>query len=126
MKPTPKPKLKTFLVWTLLFLVFFALLQLTGDGPKGAGSFADFVHWQTDLLASPDGRRQRSFWEERLAGAPHVLDLPTDWSRPPRFTYHASGVPCEQATFVVCARSAHPTPTRDVPFCPAGDVPNGT
>ena len=61
--------------------------------PKSS-DYADFVRWQADLLAGPGGQRLRSFWKQHLEGVPHVLELPTDRSRPPSFTYRAGGVPC--------------------------------
>ncbi len=51
--------------------------------PPLARSYRDFVRWQADMLAGPEGERLWSYWERQLAGVPSVLDLPTDRPRPP-------------------------------------------
>ncbi len=45
--------------------------------------YADFSRWQRDWLAGEELERQLGYWRRRLAGAPEVLDLPTDLPRPP-------------------------------------------
>ena len=45
--------------------------------------YADFVRWQTDMLAGPDGERLWDYWKKQLAGPLPVLRLPTDRPRPP-------------------------------------------
>ncbi|MET0395230.1 MAG: non-ribosomal peptide synthase/polyketide synthase, partial [Longimicrobiaceae bacterium] len=44
--------------------------------------YADFAAWQRAWLDGPVLDRQLDFWRERLAGAPPVLELPTDRPRP--------------------------------------------
>src|SRR5688500_5957089 len=44
--------------------------------------YADYAVWQREQLAGEVLDRQLSYWKERLAGAPTVLDLPTDRPRP--------------------------------------------
>jgi hypothetical protein len=44
--------------------------------------YADFAHWQRNWLAGEVLRRQTTYWREQLAGAPAVLELPTDRPRP--------------------------------------------
>jgi amino acid adenylation domain-containing protein len=56
--------------------------------------YSDFVRWQTELLASPEGERLDAYWERQLAGVPPVLDLPADRPRPPLFTHRGGAVPC--------------------------------
>jgi acyl-CoA synthetase (AMP-forming)/AMP-acid ligase II/acyl carrier protein len=51
--------------------------------PPLVHEYADFVRWQRRHLASPAGDRLWAYWRQRLAGAPFVLDLPTDRPRPP-------------------------------------------
>ncbi|HYU33672.1 MAG TPA: condensation domain-containing protein, partial [Thermoanaerobaculia bacterium] len=46
---------------------------------EGAKDYADFVAWQEELLAGPEGERLWSYWRERLAGLPD-LDLPLNRS----------------------------------------------
>ncbi|MEU5950613.1 amino acid adenylation domain-containing protein [Micromonospora sp. NPDC047465] len=44
--------------------------------------YPDFAAWQRAYLTGPVLERQLGYWRERLAGAPLVLDLPTDRPRP--------------------------------------------
>jgi amino acid adenylation domain-containing protein len=53
--------------------------------PQGL-QYADFVHWQADLLAGPRGERLWDYWREELAGV-RDLDLPVDRPRPPVQTW---------------------------------------
>lgn len=62
--------------------------------PPVASNYADFVNWQAKLLASEQGERLGTYWEQQLAGAPHVLELPTSRQRPARFSSRAGVVPC--------------------------------
>ncbi len=45
--------------------------------------YADYAAWQRAWLAGGSLERQLGWWRERLAGAPRVLELPTDRPRPP-------------------------------------------
>jgi amino acid adenylation domain-containing protein len=44
--------------------------------------YADFAVWQREWLASGAFEQQLAYWRAQLAGAPAVLDLPTDFHRP--------------------------------------------
>jgi amino acid adenylation domain-containing protein len=44
--------------------------------------YADYAAWHRTRLAGPERARQVEFWRARLAGAPVLLDLPTDRPRP--------------------------------------------
>ncbi len=44
--------------------------------------YADYALWQRDWLQGDALDAQRSWWREHLAGAPPVLELPTDFPRP--------------------------------------------
>ncbi|MCA0402159.1 MAG: amino acid adenylation domain-containing protein, partial [Proteobacteria bacterium] len=50
--------------------------------PPLAIQYADFAAWQREWLAGPELARQLAYWTDRLAGAPAVLNLPTDRPRP--------------------------------------------
>jgi amino acid adenylation domain-containing protein len=50
--------------------------------PEPAAPYADFVHWQNDLLAGPQGQRLWSYWQETLSGELPVLDLAHGRPRP--------------------------------------------
>jgi NADPH:quinone reductase-like Zn-dependent oxidoreductase/non-ribosomal peptide synthetase component F/acyl carrier protein len=69
------------LVLEELFGRYFGLPveEPTADAP----SHADFVRFQRELLASPEGARHRAFWEEELAGIGEPLPLPYDRPRRP-------------------------------------------
>ncbi|HEU0055102.1 MAG TPA: amino acid adenylation domain-containing protein, partial [Longimicrobium sp.] len=45
--------------------------------------YADYAVWQRERLAGEVLDRQLAYWKERLAGAPALLELPTDRPRPP-------------------------------------------
>lgn len=44
--------------------------------------YIDFATWQRRLFESGAFARQSAYWEAKLEGAPHSLDLPTDKPRP--------------------------------------------
>ncbi len=46
--------------------------------PELPVQYADYALWQREWLAGERLQAQLAFWRERLAGAPPVLDLPTD------------------------------------------------
>jgi amino acid adenylation domain-containing protein len=52
--------------------------------------YTDWVRWQNELLAGPEGERLWSYWRSQLAGALPALDLPTDRPRPPVQTYQGA------------------------------------
>ncbi|HEU4508039.1 MAG TPA: amino acid adenylation domain-containing protein [Pyrinomonadaceae bacterium] len=49
--------------------------------------YADFAHWQRAWLQGEVLEKQLAYWKKQLAGAPAVLELPTDYSRPAVQTY---------------------------------------
>lgn len=55
--------------------------------------YADYAVWQKAHYAEEKKRDELEFWREFLAGAPDVLDLPADFSRPAVQTYQ--GAVCE-------------------------------
>ncbi len=50
--------------------------------PELPVQYADFAVWQRSWLRGEELERQTAYWREQLAGAPAVLDLPTDRPRP--------------------------------------------
>ena len=51
--------------------------------PKLPIQYVDYAAWQRDWLRGEALQRQLDYWREQLAGAPAVLELPTDHPRPP-------------------------------------------
>jgi non-ribosomal peptide synthetase component F len=64
-----------------------------------AVQYADYAVWQREYLQGAELERQLSYWREQLAGAPPVLELPTDRPRPPFHSYrglrYSSMLPAE-------------------------------
>jgi amino acid adenylation domain-containing protein len=50
--------------------------------------YGDFAAWQKAWLGSGRLQEQLDFWKAKLADAPPLLELPTDYSRPAIQTYH--------------------------------------
>ena len=62
-----------------------------GKAPKVeslAASYADFVNWEIAHLQSEAGDQMLEYWKDHLAGAPPVIDLPTDRPRPAVQTFN--------------------------------------
>ncbi len=76
-----------------------ALYALETGGPAPALApldlrYADFVRWQREQLAGPQGERLWDYWRETLAPAgtePLYLDLPSDRPRPAVQTWAGDG-----------------------------------
>ncbi len=52
--------------------------------------YADFAYWQRQLLQGEVLQKQLYYWQQKLAGAPPLLELPTDHPRPPIQTFHGA------------------------------------
>ncbi|HVG44169.1 MAG TPA: condensation domain-containing protein, partial [Longimicrobium sp.] len=61
--------------------------------PELPVQYADYAVWQREQLAGEVLDRQLAYWRERLAGAPELLELPTDRPRPAVQTYRGATVP---------------------------------
>src|SRR6185295_3923774 len=61
--------------------------------PELPVQYADYAVWQREQLAGQVLDQQLSYWKERLAGAPELLELPTDHPRPAVQTYRGASVP---------------------------------
>ncbi len=48
--------------------------------------YADFAVWQRNWLQGEVLEAQLRYWKEQLAGAPQILELPTDHVRPPQMS----------------------------------------
>ncbi|MCP4262409.1 MAG: amino acid adenylation domain-containing protein, partial [Planctomycetes bacterium] len=49
--------------------------------------YADFTLWQRQWLTGEVLQTQQDYWQQKLADAPQVLDIPTDRPRPPIHTF---------------------------------------
>ncbi len=45
--------------------------------------YPDFSAWQRARLDGGELEAQREYWRQQLAGSPQLLELPTDFARPP-------------------------------------------
>ena len=61
--------------------------------PALSWQYADYAVWQRNWLSGDTLARQTAYWERALAGAPAVLELPTDRPRPARQSYSGATVP---------------------------------
>ena len=52
--------------------------------------YADFAAWQRDWLQGEVLEKQLGYWRRQLAGAPALLELPTDRPRPARQSYRGA------------------------------------
>ncbi|HKH45887.1 MAG TPA: amino acid adenylation domain-containing protein, partial [Thermoanaerobaculia bacterium] len=52
--------------------------------------YADFARWQRSWLQGEVLERQLAYWKEKLAGAPTLLELPTDRPRPAVQTFRGA------------------------------------
>ncbi|RYZ46381.1 MAG: amino acid adenylation domain-containing protein, partial [Myxococcaceae bacterium] len=51
--------------------------------PELPVQYADYAVWQRSWLQGDALERQVAWWKQQLLGAPHTLELPTDFPRPP-------------------------------------------
>jgi amino acid adenylation domain-containing protein len=85
---------------TTLYTAFARGAETTPLAPLTV-QYADFATWQQGLLQSAVLEDQMGYWKRQLTGAPYVLDLPTDHTRPPTQTYRAGNVTLALTTKVV-------------------------
>ena len=79
-------------------VLFRELAALYGAFAEGRASplpglplqYADYAVWQREQLGGPALERELAYWRERLAGAPALLELPTDHPRPAVQTYRGA------------------------------------
>ncbi|QEP42623.1 non-ribosomal peptide synthetase [Ectothiorhodospiraceae bacterium BW-2] len=52
--------------------------------------YSDYARWQRDWMAGGELERQRSYWQQQLAGIPPLLELPTDAPRPAQQSFRGA------------------------------------
>ncbi|HEU0298385.1 MAG TPA: amino acid adenylation domain-containing protein, partial [Longimicrobium sp.] len=60
--------------------------------PEPALQFGDFAVWQRAWLQGDEARAGLRYWRQKLAGAPPTLDLPVDFTRPPRISFEGESL----------------------------------
>ncbi|NUP67409.1 MAG: amino acid adenylation domain-containing protein, partial [Nonomuraea sp.] len=71
--------------WTITLLRTELAALYNGDTlPEPKVGYRDYARWQQEQVID------LGFWTERLRGAPHSLDLPTDRPRPPMQTFEGA------------------------------------
>ncbi|BAZ21897.1 amino acid adenylation [Kalymmatonema gypsitolerans NIES-4073] len=55
--------------------------------PELTIQYADFALWQRQCLTQEIQQKQLEYWKQQLADAPPLLELPTDYPRPPVQTF---------------------------------------
>jgi amino acid adenylation domain-containing protein len=55
--------------------------------------YADYAQWQRERVNDELFQQQISYWKEQLAGAPALLNLPTDYARPRLPNYQGHRLP---------------------------------
>ncbi|HLM47812.1 MAG TPA: condensation domain-containing protein, partial [Myxococcaceae bacterium] len=70
----------------------YAAFQRGGPSPlpELEVQYADYATWQREHLTGERLERELGYWRERLAGAPAVLELPTDRARPAVQSYRGA------------------------------------
>jgi amino acid adenylation domain-containing protein len=60
--------------------------------PELPAQYADYAIWQRRWIGGEILEKQAEYWKERLAGAPALLELPTDHPRPAQQDYRGASV----------------------------------
>ena len=74
--------------WTTLITAYAGAPSPALNEPKT--TYADYAAWQHTLQHSRGWDDSRAFWQRYLAGAPQLLELPTDRARPARQTFRGA------------------------------------
>ncbi|MGH8082292.1 MAG: amino acid adenylation domain-containing protein, partial [Lysobacter sp.] len=74
--------------------IYSAIRQQRADAlPPLSIQYPDYAAWQQQWLQGPRLQQQIDYWRRSLAGAPVLLDLPTDRPRPPQQSFAAACLP---------------------------------
>jgi len=88
--------------WSLSVLVRDLAALYAGESLEPLPvTMADYAAWEREWLAGPERERQVAYWREQLSDAPALLELPTDFPRPPVKGYAGAQVPVQLAPALV-------------------------
>jgi surfactin family lipopeptide synthetase A len=77
-----------------LVSIYEAFLQSNPSPlPELPIQYADFAAWQRNWLQGEVLERHLNYWQQQLADIPPLLELPTDYQRPPIQTFQGNRVP---------------------------------
>jgi len=81
--------------WNVLFreLMSFYNARINGEKaplPELAVQYVDYCAYEHALLQGAELQRQTDYWVGQLQGAPALLELPTDYPRPPVQSYNGA------------------------------------
>ncbi|MEC0207768.1 amino acid adenylation domain-containing protein [Paenibacillus ehimensis] len=85
----------------LTFSIFFeelmahykaALAGVPAELPELPIQYADYAEWQRNYLQGETREKLLAFWKEQLKDCEYVLDIHTDFPRPPAITYRGARV----------------------------------
>ncbi len=80
-------------MWQELTALYTAFCTgATAELPNLPIQYADYSFWQREQHADAHIGEHLDFWREQLSDL-ETLQLPTDYTRPPRLTYHGRAVP---------------------------------
>lgn len=63
--------------------------------PELSIQYADYAAWQRQRLQGKNLERHLAYWQTQLAGAPPLLELPTDYPRPSEASYRSAQHPIQ-------------------------------
>ena len=82
----------TLLGQELLAFYAAAMHQYPASLPPLATNYSDYIRWETELLNGKKGERMAAYWQRKLAGEMPILQLPTDYPRPPLQTFNGASL----------------------------------
>ena len=81
------------ILWEQLTQLYQAFLEGKANPlEKLPFQYADYAVWQREWLTGEILEKQLKYWQQQLAGANPLLELPTDRPRPPVQSYHGASL----------------------------------
>jgi amino acid adenylation domain-containing protein/non-ribosomal peptide synthase protein (TIGR01720 family) len=74
--------------WSALYRAYYSHQE--AELPELSIRYTDYAAWQRNWLSGDILERQLSYWQEKLSGAPELLELPTDYPRPAVMSYRGA------------------------------------